>query len=155
MSNEFVEELNTFLSEELGAVQSYDLALKRAKNPRAIDIMEKCKQSHFDRSTLLADAVEARGGEPTDSSGLWGGFDKWVHGSASSELEAVALLEESEAERLVSYEADRNILPEDVLQILEKDLLPAQHNTHLAVSVLLRELSPVSNVPEAVSSKMK
>jgi len=144
MSSELVEELNTFLSEELGAVQSYDLALERAKNPKVVEVLQKCRQCHADRCAMLTKSVEARGGKPTDNAGLWGGFDKWVQNSASTELDAVALLEESEAERLVNYEADRNILPPDTLQILEKDLLPPQHNTHLALSVLLRELTPAA-----------
>src|SRR5271156_685546 len=122
MNTEFVQEMNTLLSEELGAVQSYDLALERAKNPRVIQTMERCRQCHFERSLLLRKRIEASGGEPTESSGLWGGFDKWVQQSASSERDAVALLEESEAERLVNYEADLSILPDEVLGVVELNL---------------------------------
>jgi hypothetical protein len=152
MNSEFILEMNTFLSEELGAVQSYDLALERAKNPRVIQTLERCRQCHFDRSGLLRSKIEAQGGEATETSGLWGGFDKWVQSSASSERDAVALLEESEAERLVNYEADRSILPAEVLGIVEQNLLPAQHETHLAVSILLRELTPITPAPKSVTS---
>jgi hypothetical protein len=153
MNSEFVLEMNTLLSEELGAVQSYDLALERAKNPRVIQTLERCRQCHFDRSGLLRKRIQACGGEPTESSGLWGGFDKWVQQSASGERDAVALLEESEAERLVNYEADRSILPVEVLGVVEQDLLPAQHETHLAISMLLREISPMKPAPNSVTSK--
>jgi hypothetical protein len=155
MSSEYVEELNTFLSEELGAAQSYDLALKRAKNPRVIDALEDCRECHLNRCAMLKANLENRGGKATETSGLWGGFDKWVQDSAGNELDAIALLEESEAERLVNYEADRDILPQDVLQILDKDLLPAQHRTHLSMSTLLRELSPLPNQPQAMTAKSK
>jgi hypothetical protein len=153
MNSEFVLEMNTLLSEELGAVQSYDLALERAKNPRVIQTLERCRQCHFDRSGLLKKRIEASGGEPTENSGLWGGFDKWVQQSATSERDAVALLEESEAERLVNYEADRSILPVEVLGVVEQNLLPAQHETHLAISMLLREISPIKPAPNSVTSQ--
>jgi Domain of unknown function (DUF2383) len=141
MNTEFVLEMNTLLSEELGAVQSYDLALERAKSAKVVSTLERCRQCHFDRSQHLRSKIEADGGDPTENSGLWGGFDKWVQQSASGERDAVALLEESEAERLVNYEADRSIVPPEVLQVIDQELLPAQHETHLAVSVLLRDLA--------------
>jgi hypothetical protein len=143
MNGEFVDEINTLLSSELSAMHTYDLALQRAKNSEVIRILKECRNCHGNRANMLSSEVRLLCGIPKDNAGVWGKFESWVQNGASSERDAVALLEESEAERLINYESDRTILPEEVRCILERDLLPAQHKTHLAVSCLLHSIDPL------------
>jgi hypothetical protein len=65
-----------------------------------------------------------------------------IQKGASSPHDALALLEQLEAERLVQYEAQREIAPPIVNTILVSELLPAQHQTHLIISTLLKDASP-------------
>ena len=68
-----------------------------------------------------------------------------VQNSASSDHDALALLEQFEAERLVQYESQREIAPPQVNSILVSELLPAQHESHLVVSALLKDATPLPN----------
>ncbi|MBX9695847.1 MAG: ferritin-like domain-containing protein [Cyanobacteria bacterium] len=142
MSTEFSHEFNSFLAGEISAVEIYELALKRDFGATMIECLSECRKSHADRVLKLTQCVADAGGTPTESSGIWGGFDKLVQNSNSTEHDALAQLEMFEAERLVQYEAATKIVPPAVLQVLTEDLLPAQHETHLKVSTALKALTP-------------
>lgn len=140
MDNEFVHEFNSLLSGERGAVETYDLALEKAVTADSLQTLTECRSCHLDRVARLTEHVLSLGGTPAESAGIWGAFGKFVQDSAGNERDAVALLEEAEAERLVAYEAQREILVGAVKVSLETELLPAQHRTHLALSTLLKAL---------------
>ncbi|MBX9667750.1 MAG: hypothetical protein K2X93_09040 [Candidatus Obscuribacterales bacterium] len=106
------------------------------------ECLSECRASHADRAAKLSQHVVDAGGTPTESSGIWGGFEKLVRNSNSTAHDALAQLEMFEAERLVQYEAAKEIVPAPVLAVLNNDLLPAQHETHLKVSTALKALSP-------------
>lgn len=143
MSEEFIQEYNMFLSGEFSAVDTYELALQNVKNADIVNALMICKESHLKRVAKLTSCVEALGGKAAVSAGVWGPFAEWVQKSASSEIEAIALLEESEAERLVQYEAQQKIVVTPVLEVLTEDLLRPQHETHLTLSSLLGILREV------------
>ncbi len=142
MSSEYIEELNALLSGEISAVETYEVALERTKDADVRQTMLKCQMSHADRVAKLTAEVRALDGEPAKSAGLWGGFEKMTQGSASTEQDAIALMELAEAERLVQYEAQQSIVCDYVRNIVAETLLPAQHETHLTVSTLLKSLEP-------------
>ena len=143
--NEYIEEYNVFLTGEISAVETYNLALKTAADAQIKDPLVKCRDSHLGRVQKLTKQVLDLSGTPALSSGVWGPFAAFCQGTASSEMDAIALLEQSEAERLVQYEAQQKLLPSPVLEFLTNDLLPEQHETHLTVSTLLKSLLPVGN----------
>jgi len=143
MSTEFSNEFNTLLGGEISAVETYDLALKREFDGRTVDCLNECRASHASRVEKLTKCVIETGGNPSTGSGPWGTFASLIQNSASSAHDALALLEQLEAERLVQYESAREIAPPIVNVILAGELLPAQHQTHLVLSVLLKEDSPI------------
>src|SRR6516225_5611163 len=118
MSDEFIEEYNQFLAGEISAVETFDLALKEITNAKTRSVVSECKDSHAARVSKLKAQVEKLGGKPADSSGIWGPFAAAGQSGAASEKEVVALLEESEAERLVQYEVAQNIVVSPVLEFL-------------------------------------
>ena len=68
-----------------------------------------------------------------------------VQKSASSARDALALLEQFEAERLVQYESQQETVPPPVKTVLIGDLLRAQHETHLVISALMNDASSLLN----------
>jgi len=149
MSHEFIEEFNALLAGEISAVETYDLALKTAVREDIKQALVKCRNSHSNRVDGLTVRVADLGGKPAGSSGLWGPFAAFSQKGAGSETDAIALLEQSEAERLVQYEAQQKIVVSPVLEVLATDLLPAQHETHLTMSSLLKSLLPVPSESKA------
>jgi hypothetical protein len=144
MSSEYIEELNAFLSGEISSVETYELALEKMNDADIRQSMLKCQMSHADRVAKLTAEVRNLNGEPAKSAGIWGGFEKMTQGSASTEQDALALMELAEAERLVQYEAQQSLVSEFVRTIVVETLLPAQHETHLTVSTLLKNREPSS-----------
>jgi len=145
MSTECSHEFNTLLGGELSAVETYDLAIKRDFDGNTLECLNSCRASHAFRVEKLKQCVVETGGNPSTSSGPWGAFAALVQNSASSAHDALALLEQLEAERLVQYEAQREIAPPMVNTLIVGELLPAQHETHLIISALLKDASPSLN----------
>ncbi len=144
MSSEYIEELNVFLSGEISSVETYELALEKMEDAEIRQAMLKCQMSHAERVAKLTAEVRNLNGEQAKSAGIWGGFEKMTQGSASTEQDALSLMELAEAERLVQYEAQQSIVSEFVRAIVVDTLLPAQHETHLTVSTLLKNREPSS-----------
>ncbi len=143
MSNEYIEEFNSYLAGEISAVETFNLALQKAADAQIVQTLQDCKLSHTLRVVELERCVQQLGGAPSQSAGIWGPFAKFNQDSAGTQRDAVALLEQAEAERLVNYESQRSLVQGPVLTMLENELLPAQHKTHLALSALLKELDPI------------
>ncbi|MGH9552082.1 MAG: DUF2383 domain-containing protein [Terriglobales bacterium] len=143
MSHEFIEEYNTFLAGEMSAVETYELALKTAASADIKQALVQCQNSHADRVRKLTARVTELGGKPAAGDGVWGPFAAFNQKGAGSEHDAIALLEQSEAERLVQYEAQQKIVVSPVLDVLTDDLLPAQHETHLTLSSMLKTMQPL------------
>jgi hypothetical protein len=86
--------------------------------------------------------VRELGGEPAAGAGVWGPLATACQNGAATETDAISKLEQSEAERLVQYEAQQSIVESPVLDVLKTELLPAQHETHLTMSSLLKSMLP-------------
>jgi hypothetical protein len=142
MTTEFSHEFNSLLSGEISAVETYDLAMKRDFDGAMLENLNQCRASHCDRVKKLTEYVTAAGGTPGTGSGPWGAFNAFVQNTAGTPHDAMALLEQFEAERLVQYEAQKEIAPPPVLLVLVNELLPAQHETHLILSTSLKQLEP-------------
>lgn len=138
MTDEFIGEFNEFLAGEISAVETYELALKSMDKEDIREALTKCQKSHSQRVDKLTACVLDMGGKPATSSGVWGQLAAFSQNGAGSKADVIALLEESEAERLVQYEAAQKIVVSPVLDVLKNDLLRAQHETHLTMSSLLK-----------------
>ncbi len=142
MSSEYIEEFNTLLSGEISAVDTYTLAMEHVKDADVRQALLKCQMSHADRVAKLTAEIRALDGIPGKTSGIWGGFEAMTQNSASTEQDALAIMELAEAERLVQYEAQQKLVGEYVRNVITNELLPAQHETHLIVSTMLKALQP-------------
>jgi hypothetical protein len=145
MSTEYSNEFNTLLGGEISAVETYDLAMNKSFAGKTLECLSACRASHAKQVQRLTEMVIETGGTPSTGSGPWGAFAAMVQNSASSDHDALALLEQFEAERLVQYESQREIAPPQVNSILVSELLPAQHESHLVVSALLKDATPLPN----------
>jgi hypothetical protein len=137
-----VDQLNSFLRGELSAVETYSQAIgKLDKSPHRA-ALGQCLRSHEERARLIANEVRRLGGEPAESSGVWGGFAKLVQGTAGvfGEKSAIAALEEGEDHGRDDYNRDRDELDPAVRTFVETTLIPEQQRTHDAMSTLKHSL---------------
>jgi uncharacterized protein (TIGR02284 family) len=140
-----VDQLNSFLRGEISAVETYDQAIEKVQERSVVSTLHELRAAHQDRVALLRDEVRRRGGEPSEGSGLWGGFARLVEGGAKlfGTDAAIAALEEGEDHGRDDYRRalDDDDLGSDVRRLVESRLLPAQLRTHDVMSRLKRGLA--------------
>ena len=139
-----IDQLNSFLRGEIAAVETYQMALdKLDKASTARTELLANLTSHEERVAALRDAIRAAGGEPSESSGAWGGFVKAVEGAARAlgDKVAIAALEEGEDHGLRDYRSDLKDLDPQCQSLIANRLLPAQQQTHDRLSALKKRLS--------------
>jgi demethoxyubiquinone hydroxylase (CLK1/Coq7/Cat5 family) len=137
-----VDALNGFLRGEISAVETYRQAIEKLGSSSTSVQLEDCRRSHEQRASILRDQVERLGGEPAEDSGAWGAFARLVEGGAKAfgEKAAVAALEEGEDHGLKLYRGDLDKLEPASRQLVERNLLPAQEQTHRFMSTLKHTL---------------
>jgi hypothetical protein len=133
-----VRQLNSFLRGELSAIETYTQAIEKIENAKIRSELEQCRSSHRKRANLLREYIIRLGGDPAESSGIWGGFAKVVEGSASAfgESAALAALEEGEDHGRNDYKRDITDLSPAVQSFVRNDLMTEQQRTHAAMSRL-------------------
>lgn len=137
-----VDALNELLRGELSAVETYRQAIDKLGSSPTRGQLEDCRRSHEQRISKLRDQVMRLGGEPAKGSGAWGAFARLFEGGAKvfGEKAAVGALEEGEDHGLKLYRDDLDKLDATSRQLVEADLLPAQEQTHRAMSTLKHTL---------------
>jgi len=142
MATQPVEQLNSFLRGEISAVETYRQALSKVNDARARTELEQCHVSHQQRVDRLKRRITEMGGEPAQSSGPWGAFAKAAEGSATAfgEKAAIDVLEEGEDHGLKDYQKSLGDLDAASRAFVEQELLPAQQQTHRALSTLKHTL---------------
>jgi Domain of unknown function (DUF2383) len=146
-NTETINQLNALLRGELSAVETYDQVLKKlsgAETPTELPMNRDC---HFRRTQLLANEVVAKGGTPESSSGTWGALAQAATGSAKlfGRDAMIAVLEEGEDRGLSDYRTAAGVDDEDVQQLINVELLPAQKRTHERMSLLKKRGAPKDN----------
>jgi len=133
-----VSQLNSFLRGELSAVETYEQALEKVDSPSARSILERNHGSHAQRARTLREEIRKAGGEPADSSGIWGTFAKAIEGGAKlfGSSAAVAALEEGEDHGLADYRRDLSELSPEHRAFVSRQLLPEQQKTHDSLAAL-------------------
>jgi hypothetical protein len=134
--------LNRFLRGEISAVASYRQALEKIDDPVMRAELDDCLRSHESRAELLRDRVLALGGEPSEGAGVWGAFAKLVEGGARvfGVNAAIAALEQGEDHGRDLYYDDVADLGAANRAFVERELIPAQLQTHAALSTLKRTI---------------
>ena len=137
-----VETLNSFLRGEISAVETYRKALGHVSDDRLRGALEDCQHDHEHRVEELRERIRKLGGEPVESSGLWGTFAKLVQTGADllGEKAAIQALEEGEDHGLHDYQRDADQVHGEARRFVKMELLPAQKRTHERLSRLKRTL---------------
>jgi demethoxyubiquinone hydroxylase (CLK1/Coq7/Cat5 family) len=141
-TNKSVDALNELIRGEVSAVETYRQAIEKLGSSPTRFQLEACRRSHEQRIAMLCDQVMSLGGEPAKGSGAWGAFARLVEGGAAAfgERAAVGALEEGEDHGLKLYRNDLDKLDAMSRRLVEADLLPAQEQTHRAMSTLKQTL---------------
>jgi uncharacterized protein (TIGR02284 family) len=137
-----VQTLNSFLRGEISAVETYKKALDHVKAERLRSELEALERDHEARVAALRERIEKLGGQPAESSGVWGTFAKVVQAGADAvgEKAAIAALEEGEDHGLADYKRDVDQLHGEQRRFAKIELLPAQQRTHDRLSKLKKTL---------------
>lgn len=139
-----IEQLNDFLRGELSAVETYRIALTKLDRASTVrPELEANMRSHEERVELLRSAIVAAGGEPTSTSGAWGAFAKTIQKGAAAlgDKAAIRALEEGEDHGLADYRSDIDDLDATSRDLVERELLPLQEQTHRAMSQLKHQFA--------------
>lgn len=138
-----VDRLNSFLREELTAVESYRQALEGRSAFSGKTELSQCQGSHEERAKVLRERIEALGGKPADTTGLVGAAVKVAEGAAVAMggNAAISLLEIGEDRILRDYRKRIPAFEDDVRVFLESKVLAQQEYTHHTLSEIKRRLA--------------
>jgi demethoxyubiquinone hydroxylase (CLK1/Coq7/Cat5 family) len=141
-SEDTIDALNGFLRGEISAVETYQQALQKIKEPTLRPTLEACLRSHEQRVAALRERVTAAGGRPVHGSGAWGSFARLVQGGAKvfGIKAALVALEEGEDHGKKMYGEHRDRLDPTTRLFVERELLPLQEHSHNALSALKRSI---------------
>ena len=138
-----VESLNGLLRGEISAVETYTQALQRLDEPAIAPTLQQCKALHANRAEALEKKIVELGGQPSNSSGPWGAFAKFMEGAATAlgDKPSIDILEEGEDHGLKAYRDELEKCDCSVTKsFIQSELLPGQEQTHEAMSTLKRTL---------------
>jgi hypothetical protein len=134
-----VDALNALLRGELSAVETYRMALEKAKTDNVVAVMSECMQCHDKRANKLRNLVVSEGGEPTKDAGAWGAFAKAVEGGAAilGEKAALGSIKEGEDHGIELYKSEVKHIEGPTLSVVQSELCPAQEKTQHAIAALV------------------
>jgi bacterioferritin (cytochrome b1) len=131
-SDEAVRQLNSFLRGEISAAETYRMAIDKVvdadRSSANVGVLRDMQEEHGRAAQALRDRIRELGGEPSDSSGAWGGFATMVQGTMNLFGDASALksLKEGEEHGLKDYQEGVDDIDASSAQLVENQLIPAQ-----------------------------
>jgi hypothetical protein len=124
-----IAELNILLCDELSAIISYDVALRGMASPPQLELALN-RESHKQRSVLLADAITARGRITDTGIVVWGILaEDRSPGHAIDRRMAIDALLDGENRMLAHYGTAQLHVDPRHRQLLASELVPAQELT--------------------------
>ncbi len=131
-----VAKLNTLLRGELSAAETYRSALDRMTAADTVaTALQPIAAEHGRSVQSIRGRIEDLGGQPADSSGLWGVWAQTVQSALSlvaGEAGTLRALREGEEHGLRDYESALNEVDAVTAQLIQDRLMPAQQK-HLDV----------------------
>ena len=131
-SDEAIRQLNSFLRGEISAAETYRMAIDKVvdsqKTSENAGLLREMQEEHGRAAQALRDRIRELGGEPSDSSGVWGGLATIVQGTMNLFGDASALksLKEGEEHGLKDYQEGVDDIDASSAQLVENQLIPAQ-----------------------------
>jgi hypothetical protein len=121
--------LNSLLRGEISAVETYQQAIGKFEGRPEVGDLRRIRDQHSEAATLLRDRVLHYGGEPSESSSVWGAFAALVTGTAKifGPGTALSALRRGEEHGISEYEkaVTDGKLADECQSLIETQLLPA------------------------------
>jgi len=128
VTDQTIEILNELLRGELAAVETYAQAIEKFGRSPGHDFLQLLAGDHEESVDQLSEFITDVGGEPAETSGLWGGFVKALAGSANllGESPALKVLQEGEEHGIKEYQEalDDPDISDDSKDLIREELLP-------------------------------
>jgi bacterioferritin (cytochrome b1) len=143
MDNASIDKLNSFLRDELAAIETYEEALHDRATFSGKTELSQCQRSHEKRAAALKNKIVSLGGKPATTSGLQGTWKKLVEGTAVAigpEM-AIRALESGEDSVLRDYRKGIETADFEVRSFIESTCLPEEEYTHRTLSELKHRLA--------------
>lgn len=127
-----VKHLNSFLKNELSAVETYNQCLKNVDDTQVASGLSELQNSHQQRAVVIRQKIRELGGDPEESSGMWGSVAKIVEGGARlfGDNSAISALEEGEDRGRDQYLKKSDNLSPGIRSFVNAELIPEQRRTH-------------------------
>jgi hypothetical protein len=138
-----VDQLNSFLRDELAAVETYGQALLGRSSFSGKTELSMCQRSHEVRARNLRDKIASLGGQPAATSGIVGAWKKLLESGAAalSENTAIVALEREEDHVLRDYRTGMGKVDPEARAFLEANVVPEEEYTHRTMSDLRARLA--------------
>lgn len=138
MNNEAIDTLNGFLGGEISAVESYKQAINNLDNAQLTAELKQLQTAHAMRAQKIRQKVEELGGEPVESSGLWGSLAQTATRGASAfgEQTALSALVEGERQGLAQYRSKMAAFDGDLKRFVVDELVHDQEQTEHALEAI-------------------
>jgi bacterioferritin (cytochrome b1) len=137
-----IDKLNTFLRDELAAIEMYQAALRGRSAFNGKTELSQCQRSHEVRAEALRGKIASLGGKPAGTSGLIGAWERLVEGVAvavGADM-AIRALEQGEDHVLQDYRKGLSDVDPEVRTFLERSIVPEEEVTHRTLSDLKKRL---------------
>jgi bacterioferritin (cytochrome b1) len=137
-----IDKLNTFLRDELAAIDMYEKALQGRSAFSGKSELSRCQRSHEARAQALRGKIASLGGTSATSSGLIGAWERLLEGVAvavGADM-AIRALEQGEDHVLRDYRKGIAEVDPEVRAFIEKSILPEEELTHRTLSDLKKRL---------------
>lgn len=137
-----VKQLNSFLKDELAAVETYGQCIEKVDSPSITADLSNLRNSHQQRVALLTAKVRELGGKPETDSGVWGSFAKMVEGGAKmfGEKAALKVLEEGEDRGRDNYSEEASKLSPAMQTFINRTIMPEQQLSHNKLNAVINRI---------------
>lgn len=132
--SETVSQLNSFLRGEISAAETYRMAIDKVADSEKtasaanLGLLREIQEEHGRAAQAIRDRIRELGGEPSDSSGMWGAWAKFTQGTANlfGDASSLKALKEGEEHGLKDYREGADDVDATSAQLVENQLIPAQ-----------------------------
>lgn len=127
-----IKYFNSFLKNELAAVETYGQCIEKVDDEKIAARLTDLQQSHQKRAQLLSQKIIELGGEPEQSSGVWGSFSKMFEGGAKlfGDSSAISALEQGENRGQEDYQEKVSNLSPEARSFIGAAILPEHLHSH-------------------------
>ena len=146
MNDYQIHVLNSFLRDEISAVETHKIAVSKMNHSSALEVLATNQASHEARIAEIKKEVLKLGGEPVTTSGLWGAFAKVVEGAAAmfSDKQSLSVLEEGEERGVNEYQGHLDKVAPTMRPLVQR-LLSEQLESHRIVDGLKRAMNETAS----------